>query len=109
MSTPQWFMAIGGHQVGPVTQDEISANLRNGSIDAETLVFTAGMPNWHKIKDVPAFAALAGQGAAPGPSRSLSSIHHDYPASWPASWPHWCCLLVYINRAYQATLPARLW
>jgi hypothetical protein len=27
-------MAIGGHQVGPVTQDEIIANLRNGSIDA---------------------------------------------------------------------------
>jgi hypothetical protein len=39
-------MAIGGHQVGPVTQDEIIANLRNGSIDAETLVFTAGMANW---------------------------------------------------------------
>src|SRR5262245_44935178 len=67
MSTPQWFMAIGGHQVGPVTQDEIVANLRNGSIDAETLVFTAGMPNWQKIKDVPAFAPLAGQGAAPAP------------------------------------------
>ena len=29
----QWYMAIGGHQVGPVSQDEILANLRNGSID----------------------------------------------------------------------------
>ena len=38
----QWYMAIGGHQVGPVTDDEIIANLRNGSIDAETLVFTVG-------------------------------------------------------------------
>ena len=27
----QWYMAIGGHQVGPVSQDEILANLRNGS------------------------------------------------------------------------------
>ena len=43
MSAQQWYMAIGGHQVGPVTQDEIIANLRNGSIDAETLVFTSGM------------------------------------------------------------------
>ena len=40
----QWYMAIGGHQVGPVTQQEIITNLQNGSIDAETLVFTAGMP-----------------------------------------------------------------
>ncbi len=38
----QWYMAIGGHQVGPVSQDEILANLRNGSIDRTTLVFTSG-------------------------------------------------------------------
>src|SRR6187401_3288905 len=68
----QWYMAIGGHQVGPVSQQEIITNLQNGSIDAETLVFTAGMAQWQKVKDVPAFAAYvngsgaAGAGAAPG-------------------------------------------
>ena len=71
----QWYMAIGGHQVGPVTQDEIIANLRNGSIDTETLVFTAGMANWQKIRDVPVFAPFIGGsgttagGAAPPPRR----------------------------------------
>jgi uncharacterized protein (TIGR00266 family) len=64
----QWYMAIGGHQVGPVTQDEILANLRNGSIDAETLVFTAGMANWQKVKEVPAFATVAGGPATGGPA-----------------------------------------
>jgi len=59
----QWYMAIGGHQVGPVNQDEIISNLQNGSIDAETLVFTAGMTAWQKVKDVPAFAAFV-KGAA---------------------------------------------
>jgi uncharacterized protein (TIGR00266 family) len=59
-------MAIGGHQVGPVTQEEILSNLRNGSIDAETLVFTAGMANWQKIRDVPAFAAFVGGSGEPG-------------------------------------------
>ena len=69
MSTSQWYMAIGGHQVGPVTQDEIVANLRNGSIDAETLVFTAGMAAWQKVKDVPAFASyLTRPGAAAAPA-----------------------------------------
>ena len=61
----QWYMAIGGHQVGPVTQQEIITNLQNGSIDAETLVFSAGMTNWQKVKDVAAFAAfIRGAGAA---------------------------------------------
>ena len=65
-------MAIGGHQVGPVAQSEIISNLQNGSIDAETLVFSAGMTSWQKIKDVPAFAAYvknpaaASAGSAPG-------------------------------------------
>jgi uncharacterized protein (TIGR00266 family) len=62
----QWYMAIGGHQVGPVTQEEIIQNLRNGSIDAETLVFTSGMSNWQKIKDQAAFAPFLGQAASPG-------------------------------------------
>ena len=39
----EWYMAIGGHQVGPVSADEIVANLRNGTIDAATLVFKQGM------------------------------------------------------------------
>lgn len=65
-ATQQWYMAIGGHQVGPVTQDEIIANLRNGSIDAETLVFTAGMPNWQKVREVPAFAPFVSGASAPG-------------------------------------------
>ncbi|MBA3269191.1 MAG: TIGR00266 family protein [Acidobacteria bacterium] len=60
-------MAIGGHQVGPVAQDEIVSNLRNGSLDVETLVFTNGMANWQKIKDVAAFAPfVAGGSSAPG-------------------------------------------
>jgi hypothetical protein len=56
---PQWFMAIGGHQVGPVTEDEIVSNIRNGSIDQSTLVFTAGMVNWTPLNDVPHLSAFA--------------------------------------------------
>ena len=74
----QWYMAIGGHQVGPVTQEEIVSNLRNGSIDAETLVFTAGMANWQKIRDVPAFATFGGgAGAAVPPPTAPGRRAHD--------------------------------
>ena len=63
MSQQQWYMAIGGHQVGPVSQDDVVTNLRNGTIDGNTLVFTAGMSNWTPLKDVPQLAAfLTGDG-----------------------------------------------
>jgi uncharacterized protein (TIGR00266 family) len=68
----EWFMAIGGHQVGPVTRDDVVTNLRNGTVDGNTLVFKAGMSNWTPLKDVPELSAfLAGgsavSGAAPPP------------------------------------------
>jgi uncharacterized protein (TIGR00266 family) len=58
-------MAIGGHQVGPVSQDDVVTNLRNGTIDGNTLVFSAGMKNWTPLKDVPELAQFltSGRGA----------------------------------------------
>jgi len=79
-ATEQWYMAIGGHQVGPVGQDEIIANLRNGSVDAETLVFTSGMANWQKVAEVPAFAVFVAGGTPasapvpPAPGRRAHDI-----------------------------------
>ena len=57
MTQQQWYMAIGGHQVGPVSQEDVITNLRNGTIDGNTLVFSAGMANWTPLKDVPQLAA----------------------------------------------------
>jgi uncharacterized protein (TIGR00266 family) len=58
MAQEQWYMAIGGHQVGPVSQEDVVTNLRNGTIDGNTLVFSAGMANWTPLKDVPVLAAF---------------------------------------------------
>lgn len=93
MSATQWYMAIGGHQVGPVDQQEIISNLQNGSIDAETLVFTAGMTTWQKVKDVPTFAAFVRGGSAasagaaagftppPAPGRRANDIDFEIQGS----------------------------
>ena len=68
MSQQDWFMAIGGHQVGPVTRDDVVTNLRNGTVDVNTLVFKAGMSNWTPLNDVPELAAyLSGASAAGAP------------------------------------------
>jgi uncharacterized protein (TIGR00266 family) len=58
MSDDQWYMAIGGHQVGPVTRDDVVTNLRNGTVDGNTLVFGPGLSNWTPLKDVPALATF---------------------------------------------------
>jgi len=60
----QWYMAIGGHQVGPVSQDDVVTNLRNGTIDGSTLVFTAGMSNWTPLKNVPQLAQFVVNGGS---------------------------------------------
>jgi uncharacterized protein (TIGR00266 family) len=57
-------MAIGGHQVGPVSQDDVVTSLRNGTIDGNTLVFTAGFSNWTPLKDVPALASFLSENRA---------------------------------------------
>jgi uncharacterized protein (TIGR00266 family) len=57
MASAQWYMAIGGHQVGPVSEDEVLSSLESGSIDANTLLFTAGMANWTPVSQVSQFAS----------------------------------------------------
>jgi uncharacterized protein (TIGR00266 family) len=63
----EWWMAVGGHQVGPVTEGEIVANIKNGSIDGSSLVFTAGMSEWTPLKDVDRFKAHLVTQAPPPP------------------------------------------
>src|SRR5262249_8907440 len=64
-SNAQWYMAIGGQQVGPVTEEEIVSNIKNGSVDASTLVFVAGMDNWTALKGVPKVQAHLGPAPRP--------------------------------------------
>jgi uncharacterized protein (TIGR00266 family) len=64
LSQQQWYMAIGGHQVGPVSIDDVITNLRNGTIDGNTLVFAAGMKNWTPLKEVPELASYLSGGSS---------------------------------------------
>jgi len=81
MAEQQWYMAIGGHQVGPVTEADVITSLRNGTIDGNTLVFTAGLTTWTPLKDVPALAAFlggaSGAGAVPPPPVVPHRRAHD--------------------------------
>src|SRR6187402_2377008 len=74
MSQQQWYMAIGGHQVGPVSQDDVITNLRNGTIDGNTLVFTEGLKNWTPLKEVPQLASYLPGAAASRPAAAPPPI-----------------------------------
>jgi uncharacterized protein (TIGR00266 family) len=54
-STPQWYMAIGGQQVGPVSEQDVVTAIKSGTVDASTLVFVAGMQGWTPLRDVAKF------------------------------------------------------
>jgi uncharacterized protein (TIGR00266 family) len=71
MAQEQWYMAIGGHQVGPVSQEDVITNLRNGTIDGNTLVFSAGMANWTPLKDVPQLASYL---TVPGAKAAAAAV-----------------------------------
>jgi uncharacterized protein (TIGR00266 family) len=66
MSGDQWYLAIGGKQVGPVGEDEVAKSVQAGTIDGGTLVFGAGMTNWTPLKDVPRLAGYLGGGTPTG-------------------------------------------
>lgn len=62
----EWYMAIGGKQVGPVAEDQIVSNIKNGSVDPSTLVFATGMSAWTALRDVPELRGHLGSAATPG-------------------------------------------
>ena len=65
MATSEWFMAIGGQQIGPVTEADVVNAIKSGSADRTTLVFVNGMANWTPLGDVDEFRAHLGTAAPP--------------------------------------------
>ena len=62
-------MAIGGHQVGPVSRDDVVTNLRNGDDRRKHAGLRCqALTNWTPLKDVPRAGSLPDR-RAPGPAR----------------------------------------
>jgi uncharacterized protein (TIGR00266 family) len=60
-------MAIGGQQIGPVTEQDVVNAIKSGSADRTTLVFVTGMQNWTALGDVPKFQPHLQSMAPPSP------------------------------------------
>lgn len=60
-----YFVYVNGQQVGNQTQQNIAAMLQQGTINAETLVWKAGMANWLPLSQVPELANMIQQTPPP--------------------------------------------
>jgi hypothetical protein len=68
MSDRSWFFASRGQQQGPYPQARLHEFIANGTVTAETLVWTEGMTGWQKAGEIPGL--LAGDGAPPATAGS---------------------------------------
>ncbi|GEM_PF-3974217 len=90
MSEQVWYLLVGGHQVGPVSPDDVRARVRDGSADRATLAFGPGLSAWTPLGAIPALAQLLGPAAAPplpprprgGLTRSTSRSTARRCSSW---------------------------
>jgi hypothetical protein len=81
-----WFYAANGQQQGPFGDAQLRDLITNGTVRADTLVWTEGMAGWQKAAEVPGLMASAGgppvlpmggsppmMGAGGGPGHGLSA------------------------------------
>jgi GYF domain 2 len=68
MSDRSWFFASQGQQQGPYPQAQLREFIANGTVTAETLVWTEGMTGWQKAGEIPGLLSCdPGPPAIPGP------------------------------------------
>ena len=79
--TPQqtaWYLVVNSAQYGPCDTTTLSQMLQNGQINAETLAWSAGMPAWLPLKEIPAMDSLfAKPGAVPPPIPPVPPIPNN--------------------------------
>ena len=82
MSNRSWFFASQGKQQGPYPEARLREFIANGTVTAETLVWSEGMAGWQKAGDIPGL--LAG---ASGPPIVLQAAGPLTTAGGPAGGP----------------------
>lgn len=109
---PIWFMAISGQPTGPVVKSEVLRNIQQGKVQADTLVWCGGWPEWTAASKVgelqeafqaqarvtppPIGAPIAAQGLketprepihTPTPSQAFGEPSSSFTAQTQASTP----------------------
>ena len=93
MSNRSWFFASQGKQQGPYPEARLREFIANGTVTAETLVWTEGMAGWQKAGNIPGLLSgtsgppvVPGAGAVSGSSAPAGgSLSVDF-GIWDFIW-----------------------
>jgi len=91
-AAPEWYVAIGEAQVGPLPLPEVKKRWEAGDIGPDSLVWRPGMAEWGPLSGVPelaAFLAPVPQPTAPSAAPGISvfaapATRHAAPQPRPA-------------------------
>ena len=111
MADLSWFFALDGKQHGPYPAPEFRSYVANGTIKADTLVWSEGMANWQRAAEIPGL--MSGGSSAPtvaqagAASASRGAHHGDGPISvdfeiWDFTWRS---LVLFISILFVIPLP----
>jgi predicted Zn finger-like uncharacterized protein len=76
-----WHIVVDGDQVGPMTETEVKDRLRQGQINAETLVWKEGLADWVKLSTISEFASAGSKAVAVKVAASQSTGQPDRSSS----------------------------
>ena len=66
-SMPSWYVAANGQTLGPFSQEQMATALGSGQLQPSALVWSAGMPQWTSLAQVPQLSSLAQMPPPPPP------------------------------------------
>ena len=76
-----WYYAIDGKQLGPVTLDELQALAAQGQLRRSDMVWNESMPAWAKAGSVAGLFAPTGPPPLTGPAEIASGSSNRIPAA----------------------------
>jgi hypothetical protein len=71
-SLPDFYIGIDGAPVGPLGREELEAHVADGTLTADTLVWTDGQGDWMAAVEVPEIAALLERPAVSGTAETVT-------------------------------------
>lgn len=78
-----WYYSKDGMQMGPVSQEELSAKARRGEVLPSDLVWREEMADWRPISQVPEFKETQ---ALVAPPMGMGSVPIQQPRAYPAGY-----------------------
>jgi hypothetical protein len=84
-----WYYSKNGMQLGPVSQEELSAKVETGEVLAQDLIWREGLTDWQPLSQVAEFSQAirpAGSPTPPPVQASMGSVPMPQPPAYPAGY-----------------------